>query len=87
MTRNLTHVDRALCSIHNVNPAKCFWSHQPKQVEVEHGERVMIVLPCSHLADRPTMDHSIVTCDGCGKVWRIRRDASKTAWDAYEVSV
>lgn len=79
-------MDRSLCSIHGVNPGKCFWSHQPQGVdEVERVEHLMIVLPCTHLTDRPTGDHAIIEC-GCGTVWRVKKDASGVAWDAYEVT-
>lgn len=47
-------------------------------------EYAAILLPCSHLAERPDRTSATIACH-CGRIWHVRLTAGRRAWNAWEM--
>lgn len=81
---------RMTCTEHGVHVSECFPKHHvvldervpPDQI-IAVPPKVVLVLPCRHLCNRP--DHSgIVVCE-CGKKWKMAQDNGGMTWTAQEI--
>jgi hypothetical protein len=80
--------DRALCSLHGVNPMECFDKHQVAQGQgVEDVVEVtVVVLPCKHIVKRPERKKAIVVCGRCGTRWEmVLAQPTEHEWTARRV--
>lgn len=70
------------CTEHQKSMMDCFYEHhQPARFEMTTDQ---IVLPCGHLANRPTRVVTVVVC-ACSRQWKLSLEASGHAWDAQEM--
>lgn len=44
-----------------------------------------VVVPCGHLAPRPTGSSGTVICAACGRGWRLVADHGGRSWAATEI--